>query len=133
MGRFSNLHQYTFNVLNDVLKILKKFQEQLYNGVSVQKTAGYKLQTSAVCLYKVVENSSNKYHSRATFYRSRRYRLSSQIAFLNSFLENFQGGLQVHLKKAPSEYVTGYSPKFLLRFLSRTNFITQTRLKLVKK
>ena len=51
-------------------------------------------------------------------------RLSSQIAVLNSFLENFQGGLQAHLKKTSHGYVIGKFPKFLLRFVSRTNFIT---------
>ena len=98
-----------------------------------RKLRAYKLKTSAVCVSKVLENSSSKDYSGVTFYRSSRYRLSSQITVLNSFLENFQGGLQAHLKKAPHGYVIGKFPKFLLHFVSRTNFITPTRLKLVKK
>ena len=82
-----------------------------------RKLRAYKLQTSAVCLCKVLENSSNKDYAGVTFYRSRRYRLSSQIAVLNNFLENFQGGLQAHLKKTPHGYVTGRFPKFLLCFV----------------
>ena len=99
----------------------------------LRKLQAYKLQTSGFCVYKVLENSNDKDYSEVPFYRSRRYRLSSQIAVLNSFLENFQGGLQVHLKKTPHGYVTGKFPKFLLCFVSRTNFFTPTRLKFVKK
>ena len=90
-----------------------------------RKLRAYKLQPSAVCVSKVLENSSSKDYSGVIFHRSRRYRLSSQIAVLNSFLENLQGGLQAHLKKAPHGYVTGKFPKYLLRFVSRTNLLHQ--------
>ena len=119
------------------LKLFWKFWKNSRNSFVMEflfrKLRAYKLQTSAVCVSKVLENSSSKDYSWVTFYRSRRYRLSCQIAVLNSFLENFQGGLQAHLKKTPHGYVTGKFPKVLLRFVSRTNFITPTRLKLIKK
>ena len=79
-----------------------------------RKLRAYKLQTSAVCVCRVLENSSNKDYAGVTFYRSRRYNIASQIAVLNSLLENFQGGLQAHLKKTPHGCVTGKFPKFLL-------------------
>ena len=119
------------------LKLFSKFWKNSRNSFVMEflfrKLWIYKLQTSAVCVCKVLENSSNKDYAGVTFYRSRRYKLSSQIAVLNSFLENFQGGLQAHLKKTPNEYVTGKFPKFLLCFVSRTNFFTPTKLKFVKK
>ena len=90
-----------------------------------RKLRAYKLHTSAVCVSKVLGNSSNKDYSGVTFYRSRHYRLSSKIVVLTSFLENFQGGLQAQLKKTPHGYVTGKFPKFLLRFVSRTNWEVQ--------
>ena len=147
-AKFSGFYFYmNFNIWEDFqicigiplmfLKLFWKFWKNSSNSFVMEflfrKLRAYKLQTSAVCVSKVLENSSSKDYSGVTFYRSSRYRLSSQIAVLNSFLENFQGGLQVHLKKAPHGYVTGKFPKFLLRFVSRTNFITPTRLKLVKK
>ena len=67
------------------------------------------------------------------FYRSRHYSLSSQIAVLNSILENFQGGLQVYFKITPHGYFTGKFPKLLLPIFLRTNFIKTTRLKIVIK
>ena len=98
-----------------------------------RKLQAYKLQTSAFRVYKVLENSCDIDYSGVPFYRSRRYRLSSQIVVPNSFLENFQGGLQAYLKRAPYGYFTGKFPKFLRHFISRTNFIKTTRLKLVEK
>ena len=147
-AKFSGYYFYmNFNIWEDFqicisiplmfLKLFWKFWKNSRNSFVMEflfrKLRAYKLQTSAVCVSKVLENSSSKDYSGATFYRSSRYSLFSQIAVLNSFLENFQGGLQVHLKKTPHGYVTGKFPKFLLRFVSRTNFITPTRLKLVKK
>ena len=119
------------NVLKVALKILEKFQEVM--EFLFGKLQAYKLQTSAVCLYKVLENSNKKDYSGVTFVRSRHYRLSSQMAVLNSFLENSKGGQQAHLKRTSHGYVTRKFPKFLLPFISRTNFITPRRLKFVKK
>ena len=56
-----------------------------------------------------------------------------QIAALNSILENFQGGLQMYLKRTLHGCFTGKLPKFLLHFFLRTNFIKTTRLKLATK
>ena len=147
-AKFSGYYFYmSFNIWEDfqicismslmVLKLFWKFWKNSRNSFAMEflfrKLRACKLQPSAVCVSKVLENFSSKDCSGVIIHRSRRYRLSSQIAVLNSFLENLQGGLQAHLKKAPHGYITGKFPKFLLRLVSRTNFITPTRLKLVKK
>ena len=101
-----------FKFCTSVAKGLKFVMEILF-----RKLRAYKLQTSAVCLCKVLENSSNEDYAGVTFYRSRCCRLFSQIAVLNNFLENFHVGLQVHLKKTPHGYVTGRFSKFGLCFV----------------
>ena len=147
-AKFSGCYFYlNFNIWKDFqicisiplmfLKFFRKVWKNSRNSFVMEflfrKLQACNLQTSAVCVYKVLENSSNKDYSWVTFYRSRRYRLSCQVAVLNSFLENFQEGPQAHWKRTPHGHVTGKFPKFLLRFVSRTNFITPTTLKLVKK
>ena len=146
-AKFSGYYFYmNFNIWEDFqicisiplmfLKLFWKFWKNSRNSFVMEflfrKLRAYKLHTSAVCVSKVLGNSSNKDYSGVTFYRSRHYRLSSKIVVLTSFLENFQGGLQAQLKKTPHGYVTGKFPKFLLRFVSGANFITPTRLKLAK-
>ena len=65
-----------------------------------------------------------------------------RTAYLEALLQNscpkqlsgkLPGRSASALKKTPHGYATGKFPKFLLRFVSGTNFITPTRLKLVKK
>ena len=95
-----------------------------------KKLCTYQLPTSAFC---VLENFWDKVFSWVPFYRDKRYSLSSQIAVINFFLKNFQGGTQLHLKRTRHGYFTGRFPNFLLHCFLRTNFIKTTRLKLIKK
>ena len=89
------------------------------------KLQAYKLQTSAVCLYKVLENSNKKGYSGVTFFRSRHYRLYYQIAILNSFLEYSQGGLQVHLKRLDMNILKSFQKFCYALFQEQTSLPQQ--------
>ena len=95
-----------------------------------RKLQAYKLPNSAFC---VLENLWDKIYSAVPFYRGKCYSLSSHIAAINFFLENFQGGLQLYVKRTPHGYFTGKFPNFLLHRFLRTNLINTTKLKLVNK
>ena len=91
----AGFHAVQNELLTMFLKMFWKFwknsRKSFVMEFLLRKLQAYKLQTSGFCIHKVLENSNDKDYSGVPFYRSRRYRLSSQIAVLNSFLEISQG------------------------------------------
>ena len=110
-------------IKNESLIFLKAFEKLCKNSwkgfvmeFPFRKLQAYKLSTWGCSVFKIMKNSWGKICSGVLFYRSRHQRLSSQRAILKNILENFQGGLQVCLKRTAHGYFTGKFPKFLQHF-----------------